>query len=175
MTIFTKTKSIRRSLSLFLVALTLVSIVSDQADAKRRRRHRSRTRRAVINEPKLYDRLGGAKAVSDLVDNWVRASLADPRLNGTFGDVAAKPDLVVKLRKNLNDQLCEVADGPCTLKADAKKTLDLGAMSDEKFVVFSSHLVTALEARAAGEREKNELIGRLGSARNDDLPENENE
>jgi hypothetical protein len=172
-------KRFSHSAGTLLILISVFSFtfsVSRDAEARHRRHHHSRhAKRAVINEPKLYERLGGAKAVSEIVDAWIRAGLADARLNGAFGEVTAKPDLVVKLRKNLNDQICELSDGPCTAKADSKKSLDVYALSDDRFVIFASHLVTTLDNRLVAEREKNELLGRIGGARNDSQPESKAE
>lgn len=153
----------------FIVLACALSVLlaTDAADAKRRhrRRHRSRQKRAIINEPVLYERMGGSKFVTQLVDEWMRAALADGRLNNAFGDVHAKPDLVISLRKNLNQQLCELADGPCTSKPNAKRPPpDIMDLNDDQFLVLSDHLVQTMEKNKMREREKNELLGRLGGA-----------
>lgn len=158
------TRKLLKKAVLFLCALSILVTFEDDAEARRRRRrHRSRTkRRAVINEPTLYERIGGSKVVTQLVDEWVRSALADGRLSGSWGNVTAKPDSVNSLRKNLNSQLCELADGPCkTGKNEAS------ALPDEKFVIFADHLVQVMDKNRVREREKNEMLGRLGNAHDD--------
>lgn len=172
---FARNKSVIRFLSLAIVTLTVVTTFTDDADARRRRRRRSRVKRTVINEPKLYERLGGSKGVNEVVDLWAKTALADVRLEGAFGDVSSKPDLALKFKKTLVEQICELADGPCTSKVDPKKPLDLYLIPEPKFVVFADHLVSALDARVTGEREKNEILGRFGAARLDSLPDSEAE
>ncbi|HVK60928.1 MAG TPA: hypothetical protein VM432_05230 [Bdellovibrionales bacterium] len=173
---FIRSRKAVRTLSLTLIVVTVLAIFVEDADARRKRRRRSRVKRAVIHEPKLYERLGGAKALNGVVDDWVRASLADARLNGVFGDVTAKPDLLAKLRKNLNDQLCEISDGPCGNPSSTNKTaFDFYLLPDAQFVVFADHLVQVLDTRLVKEREKNELLGGLGAARYDVLPDAEAE
>ena len=159
--------------ALFLLLITFTVTLTNSAEAKRhRRRHRSRVKRAVINEPVLFERMGGSKVVSQLVDEWLRSSLADGRLSGSFGDVQAKPELLVGMRKRLNAQLCELADGPCSLKAEAKleskalkKSPDLMALDDDHFVIFADHLAQTMDQNKVREREKNEMLGRIGEAR----------
>ncbi|MEK7357741.1 MAG: hypothetical protein AAB250_14915 [Bdellovibrionota bacterium] len=147
---------------LVVCALSIFFAFEDDADARKKRRRRSRgrvKRRAVINEPNLYERIGGSKSVALLVDEWVRSALADGRLSGTWGDVTAKPATVVSLRKNLNAQLCELADGPCKTGKN-----EVAPIADEKFVVFADLLAQAMDKNDIREREKNEMLGRLGAA-----------
>lgn len=158
-----KTRSFFRKAFLLICALSLVLVAfEDDAEArKKRRRKRPRTkRRAVINEPTLYDRIGGNKVIGTLVDEWVRAALADGRLSGawTTAGAAPKPETVTSLRKNLNAQLCELAEGPCKAGKNEISKLD-----DEKFVVLADHLVQVMDKSGIREREKNEMLGRLGS------------
>lgn len=146
-----------------LVTLVFVISAADSADArkKRRRRARAKQKRAVINEPELYQRIGGQKGVAELVDDWVRAASADGRLNGSLGD-ASKPQEMAKLRKDLNDQLCELTDGPCGTRGVARKPVAAILIPDDKFLVFADHLVRSMDRLKVREREKNELLGRLG-------------
>ncbi|MES2857376.1 MAG: hypothetical protein V4692_16010 [Bdellovibrionota bacterium] len=169
-TSFARNKTVIKVLSLAIVTLTVVTTFTEDAEARRRRRRRSKVKRAVINEPKLFERLGGQKAITEMVDNWVRLSLADDRLAGSLGDTS-RTDVTIRLRKNLVEQLCEIADGPCTSKFNAKTPLDVYMIPETQFTVFANHLAIELDARLIGEREKNELIGRLGAARADQLPE----
>jgi len=159
------TRSPFKKFVLALCALSILFTLNDDAEARRRRRHRrSRGRKkAVINEPTLYERMGGSKVVAQLVDEWVRNALADGRLSGAWGgSPTPKPESVTALRKNLNSQLCELADGPCkTAKNEA------AALDDEKFVIFADHLVVAMDKNRVREREKNEMLGRLGNAHDD--------
>lgn len=147
-----------------LLAFVFVIGAADTSEArKRRRRHRrSKPKRAVINEPDLFQRIGGQKGIAELVDDWVRAAVADGRLNSAFGKVTEKPSEMSKLRKDLNDQLCELTDGPCGNRSAAKKPVAAILIPDTKFVVFADHLVRSMDRLKIREREKNELLGRLG-------------
>jgi hemoglobin len=147
-----------------LLAFVFVIGSADQSEAKRRRRRhrRSKPKRAVINEPDLYERIGGQKGIAELVDDWVRSAMADGRLSGSFGKVTEKPAEMNKFRKDLNDQLCEITDGPCGNRAAAKKPAQAILLPDSKFVVFADHLVRSMDRQKVREREKNELLGRLG-------------
>ncbi|MES2963673.1 MAG: GTP-binding protein, partial [Bdellovibrionota bacterium] len=85
-----KTRSIVRKGLLVLCALSMFIGFEDDADARRkRRRNRSRTkRRAVINEPTLYERIGGNKVVGQLVDALLKQC-------GTFRPGQQVSDLIM--------------------------------------------------------------------------------
>lgn len=155
-----------RATSLVLI-LTFVFAASSNSEArKRRRRHHRAKKRAVINEPDLYQRLGGSKVVGDLVNDWVSSALNDGRLSKAFGAASdGKPSAVTKLKKDLVTEVCELSDGPC--KSADKKLPDSLSLKDETFVVFADHLVRAMDKMKIREREKNELLGRIGEVRAD--------
>ncbi len=156
-----------RRLFLFFIAICLVSLCfSDDAEARRRRRRHRPRRAKIINEKKLFERIGGAKAISEIVDEWIRLNLADQRVAQAFTPVTSKPEKLGKMRRNLNDQLCEIADGPCQYKgSDMKKTHIALAVSEDQYLVVSDNLVRVLQARQVSEREKNELLARIGELR----------
>jgi hypothetical protein len=158
-----------------LMALVFVLSAADSAQARRRRHrrrhHRRAKKRAVINEPDLYQRMGGSKVVSDLVNEWVASAMADGRLQGAFGaDAPTKPAALNKIKKDLTTEVCELSDGPCKI-SDPKKLPDSFALPEEKFVVFADHLVRSMDKLKIREREKNELLGRIGEARADGTSE----
>lgn len=153
-----------RATALLMVFAFVLTTASSSEARRRRRHHRSRAKkRAVINEPDLYQRLGGQKVVGELVDDWVKTALADGRLTSALGD-GSKPSTIAKLRKDLVQEVCEVSDGPCKSASDAKQ-IDAFNLPDEKFVVFADHLVRSMDKMHIREREKNELLGRIGESR----------
>lgn len=161
------------------LVLTFAFVLSaaDSSEARRRRRRgrRSKPRRAVINEPTLYQRIGGQKSLAELVDDWVRSAVADGRLGGAFGKVTEKPAEMSKLRKDLNDQLCELADGPCGTRGAAKKPVAAILIPDAQFVVFADHLVRSMDRAKIREREKNEMLGRIGEIHDANVEPDEDE
>ncbi len=148
-------------LLLTLIAFTMTSFLDD-ADARRRRR-RSRTKRApIINEKKLYERIGGPKRMGEIVDEWVRLNLADARIAPAFAIFTAKPDKLTRERRGLTDHLCELADGPCKTK-DAEEL----KLNEMQFLVFGDNLFKSMQKHEVPEREKNELLARLGETKGD--------
>lgn len=159
----------RQFFSLMIVFTMICTMFSSDAEARRRRRRRA-PRAKIINEKKLYERLGGAKGVSSVVDEWLRLNLADQRVSGFFSTYTAKPERLGKLRHRLNDQICEIADGPCVDKSsDTQHVRDVVGINDDQFLVLSDNLVHSLEKYDVAEREKNELLSRLGDLQPDIL------
>ncbi len=136
---------------------------TDDADARRRRRRRVKQPK-VINEKKLYERMGGKDAIAKTVDDWIRLAMADVGLAEKLKPVTEKPQDLAKSRKRLQDELCEIADGPCEQAAESEwVAIRTRAQMDEtQTVAFTALLSEALLTRGVGERERNELLGRLG-------------
>ena len=111
----------------------------------------------------LYTRLGGAPAVTKVVDDFFVNVAADTRINGFF----AKTDLP-KLKKLVVEQLGMATGGPEKYTGRDMKTTHAGlkiTMTD--FNVFVEDLVKALDANKVPEKEKNELLAALGPMNKD--------
>lgn len=136
---------------------------SDDAEARRRRRRRVKQPK-VINEKKLFERMGGKEAIAKTVDDWIRLALADTGLAEKLKPFSDKPQELAKSRKRLQDELCELADGPCEQAAESEWVgiRSRTQMDETQTVAFTALLSEALLARGVGERERNELLGRLG-------------
>ena len=152
----------------WIIGLSLLTFLAsffyyaDDAEARRRRRRRVKQPK-VINEKKLFERLGGKEAIAQAVDDWIRLAMADAGLSGKLAPLAEKPPDFAKSRKRLQDELCELSDGPCE-PADSEwvSIRQRTQMDETQAVAFTSHLSEALMAKGIGERERNELLGRLG-------------
>lgn len=172
------------TLNAFLAFILVMTAFSNDAEARRRRRKSKKA--PIINEKKLYERIGGAKGLAVIVDDWVRMSLADPRVGGVLKPLTA-PEQLPKFRSSLNDQLCELADGPCQYKGpDLSKDAGASAnkagkaanagnagnvygknqanmqITEEQFLVFADNLFQSMQKSNIAEREKNEMLGRIG-------------
>jgi hemoglobin len=156
-------------MSLNLIAAFAVTSFSHDAEARRHRRRRAK-HAPIINEKKLYERIGGSKGVSEIVDEWMRLNLGDQRTAPLFSDSGAglpKPEKISKVRKSLNDQICELSDGPCLRHlVETKKPADR-SIADDTYLVFADNLFRSMQKYGVPEREKNEMLGRLGDLRLD--------
>jgi hemoglobin len=116
----------------------------------------------------LYVRLGGKKAITAVVDEFVNNCAGDTRINSFFAKTAADPKQLAKFKGNLIDQICEASGGPCKYKGLDMKTAHKGmGVSDADFGALVEDLVKALDKFNVGETEKNELLGALGPMKGD--------
>jgi truncated hemoglobin YjbI len=178
-----------------VLAFVMVNVFLINA-GEARPRHRSKKKKnaaAIINEKALYDRIGGAKVTNEVVDEWLKLSFIDSRLATQFGQfstvfapgisaassatgaasgsssknaAALKLDRVMRLKAQLIDQICEIADGPCHYKGRSMAKAHIGMnLTESDFVAFSENLYVTLQKHNIPEREKNELLGRIGALR----------
>jgi hemoglobin len=159
---------LKQTIILVLIFTTVSLSFSNEAEARRRRRYRRPRKLKIINEKKLYERIGGAKAVNAMVDEWMRMNLADQRVAASFAPVTTKPDHLGRMRRGLVDQICEVSDGPCQYKGpDMKKVHGNMGVTEDQFLIVSDNLVQSMQKLGIQEREKNELLSRIAELRFD--------
>jgi hemoglobin len=112
----------------------------------------------------LYDRLGGKDAITAVIKDFVEERVAkDKRINAFFLNTDI-PAFEVKLI----DQVCEATGGPCKYKGKDMKTSHAGMkVKDSDFNALVEDLVVSLDKFKVPEKEKNELLGALGSMKPD--------
>jgi hemoglobin len=116
----------------------------------------------------LYERLGGKKAITAVVDDFVGRVAADTRINAFFAQTAADPKRLAKFKGNLVDQICEASGGPCKYKGKDMKTAHQGmGIAGADFNALVEDLTAALDHFKVGDQEKNELLGVLGPMKSD--------
>jgi truncated hemoglobin YjbI len=116
-----------------------------------------------IVDNSLFSRLGGKAAIEAVVADCLKNVLADKRINKAF----AKAD-AVNLKKQLVDQICEATGGPCSYTGKDMKTAHRGmGIKEEQFNALVEDLVKSLDKFKVGEKEKAELLGALGSMKDD--------
>jgi hemoglobin len=116
----------------------------------------------------LYERLGGKKSITAVVDEFVGRVAADGRINAFFKDTAADPKRLAKFKKNLVDQICQASGGPCKYMGKDMKTAHAGmGITSADFNALVEDLVAALDKFKVGDKEKNDLLGALGPMKSD--------
>jgi len=116
----------------------------------------------------LYDRLGGKKAITAVVDEFVGRVAADKRINSFFAATAADPKRLAKFKSNLVDQICEASGGPCKYKGKDMKSAHAGmGVRDADFGALVEDLTAALDKFKVGAAEKSDLLGALGPMKKD--------
>ncbi|HTE55439.1 MAG TPA: hypothetical protein VK698_31510 [Kofleriaceae bacterium] len=111
----------------------------------------------------LYDRLGGQPAVKAVVGEFVARLAADPRVKFRF----ANSD-VPALTADLVDFVCAAAGGPCKYKGREMDVLHASMqVTEEEWDATVEALVGALDEFKVGMAEKHEVLGAIGSTKQD--------
>jgi hemoglobin len=121
----------------------------------------------------LYDRLGGAKAIRAVVDEFVaRAAADDANVNffrkGTAKEWKPSDEDVEKLKVHLVNQIGSATGGPEKYEGRAMKEIHTGMkISEAQFNALAGHLSAALDKFSVPKAEKDELIGIVASTKGD--------
>jgi hemoglobin len=116
----------------------------------------------------LYDRLGGVKAITAVVDDFVARAAADKRIGAFFTGADADPKRLAALKQNLVDQVCQATGGPCKYKGKDMKSAHAGMnISNAHFDALVEDLSLTLDKFKVGAKEKGELLGALAPMRAD--------
>jgi len=119
-------------------------------------------------EKTLYDRLGGKKSISAVVDEFVSRVAMDTRINAFFKQTASDPKRLASFKSKLVDQICEASGGPCKYTGKDMKSAHAGmGITDANFNALVEDLTAALDKFKVGETEKQQLLGALASMKKD--------
>lgn len=123
---------------------------------------------AMAQEKSLYERLGGEKAISAVVDDFAGRVLADARINKKFAE--SNPERLVT---NLKSFMCMATGGGCKYDGLSMKDShkNMGVTGGE-FGALVEDLVATLDKFKVPEKEKNELLGALAGMKGDIVEEN---
>ncbi|MBV9746615.1 MAG: group 1 truncated hemoglobin [Acidobacteriia bacterium] len=116
----------------------------------------------------LYKSLGGKKAITAVVDEFVARVAADNRINGFFKQTASDPKRLADFKMKLVDQICEASGGPCKYTGKDMKSAHAGmGISAADFNALVEDLVGALDKFHVKETDKNALLSVLGPMKGD--------
>ena len=116
----------------------------------------------------LYENLGGKKAITAVVDEFVGRVAADNRINAYFKQTASDPKRLASFKAKLVDQICEASGGPCKYKGKSMKAAHMGmGVSGGDFGALVEDLVGALDKFKVKDADKNALLGALGPMKSD--------
>ena len=111
----------------------------------------------------LYDRLGGKKGITAVVNDFVTKISTDTRVNSFFAATTSDPARLSKFKNNFVNQLCQASGGPCKYTGKDMKTAHAGMkITNDDFNAVVEDLTSALDKHKIGENEKNQLLGVLG-------------
>lgn len=111
----------------------------------------------------LHDRLGGARAIAAVVEDFVARCAGDDRINKKF----ARTD-IPRLKKMLIDQVTEATGGAATYTGREMKETHQGmGVTAGEFDALVEDLVASINHFAVPQAEQEELLGLLGPMRGD--------
>jgi hemoglobin len=122
----------------------------------------------AMKEKSLYDRLGGKKAITAVVDEFVGRVAADTRINAFFAATATDAKRLATFKGKLVDQICEASGGPCKYTGKDMKSAHMGmGISSGDFNALVEDLVGALDKFKVPQHEKDQLLGALAPMKTD--------
>ncbi|HEX5716513.1 MAG TPA: group 1 truncated hemoglobin [Thermoanaerobaculia bacterium] len=125
--------------------------------------------RTVAHEdakPSLYKRLGGYDAIAAVVDDFIGRLATDPQLGRFF--VGHSTDSLKRIRQLVVDQICEATGGPCYYMGRSMKESHAGMkLTSAEWDKGVQHLTATLDKFKVGAKERQELLGAVGSLKGD--------
>jgi hemoglobin len=123
---------------------------------------------SLAKDKTLYERLGGKKSITAVVDEFVSRVAADARINHYFAQTAADPARMKKFKLNLVFQICQATGGPCRYTGKSMKEAHAGmGITSADFNALVEDLSGALDKFKVQDKEKNELLGALAPMKSD--------
>ena len=117
----------------------------------------------VVSVDPLFEALGGKPGIARLVDDLVPRLVADPRIGPSFKETNLR-----ELNKQLGDQFCVVAGGPCRYEGGSMKDAHAALRIDKAdFNRLVELLQDAMDARAIPFADQNRLLARLAPMHRD--------
>lgn len=114
----------------------------------------------------LYKRLGGYDAIAAVVDDFIGRLATDPQIGPFFAGHST--DSLRKIRQLVVDQLCEATGGPCYYTGRSMKESHAGMkVTEAHWNKGVQHLIATLDKFKVGAKEKEEVLGAVGSLKGD--------
>ena len=159
----------RKILLALVPVVTLMAGVATAQGSHAAKAHPAKAHKAAATtEKKLYDRLGGKKAITAVVDEFVANVAADTRINSFFAATAGDKKRLAKFKGNMVNQICQGTGGPCKYTGKDMKTAHAGmGVQGQHFGALVEDLVKALDKFKVPEKEKGELLAILGPMQSD--------
>jgi hemoglobin len=118
---------------------------------------------AAAGGKSLYDRLGGMDAIKAVINDFIDAQAADPKLARFYAKTDTK-----YLKGQISDFVCTATGGPCKYAGmDMKDAHDGRHVKEADFNVTVGHLVDTLNKYKVPEAEQKELLALLGPLKPD--------
>jgi truncated hemoglobin YjbI len=128
------------------------------------------TRKDIVEVKSLYDRLGGEKAITAVVDDFVARAAKNPRVNftrkGTGAEWLASDENIARLKKHLVQFISLATGGPKKYDGRDMKSAHKGMkITDAEFDALAGDLEASLQKFEVPRKELDELLEIVGSTR----------
>jgi len=111
------------------------------------------------SQPSLYERVGGEKAIHDMVHDFYDRVLADPELKPFF-----KTTSIDKLRKMQREFFCAALDGPIDYTGKPLSYAHHGrGITKHHLALYVGHLLGTLKDQGIDEQDIQAIIARINT------------
>ena len=150
----------------FVMSLATVLLVNGNMQSAFAESKKSKAA-TVTKKMTLFDRLGGAPAITAVVDSFVNTTAASPKVN-FFRDGKYKGLDVVHLKKQITAFIIQVTGGPSEYKGRDMKTAHTGMkITADEFNAIAGDLAATLDKFKVPKTEKDELMAIAASTQKD--------
>jgi hemoglobin len=127
------------------------------------------TQHAVAQQPKLYDRLGGLKGITVVVDDFINRLVANKTLNKNPAiNAGRKSSPAPYLKFQVSQLVCEVTGGPCKYTGrDMKSGHAHLNISEAEWKVMATEFKKSLDKYKVPAGEQKELFEIVGKTKGD--------
>lgn len=117
----------------------------------------------------LYDRLGGLKGITVVVDDFIDRLVSNDTLNSNPEiDAGRKRSPPPYLKFQVSQMVCEATGGPCTYTGKGmKETYAQMKITEEEWGVMAGEFQKSLDKFAVPASEQKELFGIVGTTKAD--------
>jgi hemoglobin len=117
----------------------------------------------------LWGRLGGEKGVTQIVDDFANLAVRDPKVDFfRGGKYKPKPEEVVKMKRELVEQISQASGGPLKYKGPDMKKVHKGmGITDAQFNAAAADLKKALEKNDVHPDDVKAVLGAVEKYRKD--------
>ncbi|QPJ64336.1 MAG: hypothetical protein G3M78_02555 [Candidatus Nitrohelix vancouverensis] len=113
-----------------------------------------------VDENSLYVRMGGYDVISNVIDDFLTKSWADPKIAHFF--VGMGTDTRNQLRQKNKNLMCYTTGGPCRVINRPLEVVHVGlGVTDADFYVIVDHIMVSLKKFKVAEKERGELHAKL--------------
>ena len=113
----------------------------------------------IDNQQTLFQRVGGERAVAELIDRFYDSVVADPELQPFFENVS-----MAKLRRMQREFFSAALDGPINYSGRPLGHVHHGrGITKHHFSLYVGHLIDTLQSFAFKERDVQDIISRINT------------